>query len=148
MACVCVLVYAGLRYTDVVEVDKNRNWQLTPQRMEKLHEDTIKLENAIQYALLASKSQWYPCLSCADTSHIFLKAGEIWKYGYTINSIYTRYTKKELKDFEVQEQFRGSVQQCMLEERKKIANYPLLPENQARALTLRLASPPGNPFNH
>ncbi len=66
VACVCVLVYAGLRYTDVVEVDKNGNWQLTPQRLE----------------------------------------------------------------------------------RKKIINYPLLPENEARPLQQRIARPPGNPYDH
>ncbi len=38
-AFLCLLVYAGLQYKDVVEIDKNGNLQLSAQRLEKLHKD-------------------------------------------------------------------------------------------------------------
>jgi hypothetical protein len=141
-------VYAGLRYSEVVEVDKNGNLQLTPQRLEKLHDDTIKFENAEQYVLYVLRPSWYSCSSCVDTTHIYLNINEIWKYGVTINGQKGRYSIEKLADFMFYTQFKGTLQQCLIEERKRIINYPLLPENQARPLLKRIARPPGNPYDH
>jgi hypothetical protein len=144
----CLLVYAGLRYSEVVEVDKNGNLQLTAQRLQKLHDDTIKFENAEQYVLYARISGYYACLSCLDTTHIYLSRGEVWKYGVTINGQKGRYSAEKLDNFIYFPQFKGTLQQCLIEERKKIITYPLLPENQARPLLNRIARPPGNPYDH
>lgn len=43
-------------------------------------------------------------------------------------------------------QFRGTLHECLKEEKKKIYMYPLLPENLAREEELRLIRPPYNPI--
>jgi hypothetical protein len=84
-----------------------------------------------------------------DSSRIFLHIGEIWKYGVTINGEQVRYTKNELieKGLLYLPQLQGSLQRCLSEERKKIIEYPLLPENLTRKPEYRLARPPANPYD-
>ncbi|MEM9887132.1 MAG: hypothetical protein AAF849_14660 [Bacteroidota bacterium] len=99
-------------------------------------------EDAEQYALRAKASGDYPCLNCANSATIFLNAGEIWKYGYTLKK--NRYSEQRLKKLKLyyDRQFEGSPRECLKEEKRKIFRYPLLPENLVRSS--RLPRPPGN----
>jgi len=41
-------------------------------------------------------------------------------------------------------EFIGTYSQCLAEEKRKLFDYPLLPENMARSDSLKLVLPPGN----
>ncbi len=125
------VIYDILRYDDVVKIDDKGQPQITDDRKRKLGEDTLRFYNsAEQYALVATRNDWYECLSCGDSARIFLHIGEVWKYGVTINGEQVRYSKNELieKGLLYLPQLQGSLQRCLSEERKKIIEYPLLPE--------------------
>jgi hypothetical protein len=114
-------VYAGIsEFEKFTKIDTHGNFQISEKRLEKLHKDSIKFEKAQQYVLYAAQTGWYECFSCRDTTHIYLYAGEVWKYGYTINGAEIRYSQEMRKKFTYFAQFIGNVQQCMLEERKKL----------------------------
>lgn len=150
LGIVAYSVYNILRFEDIVEIDDKGDFQLKDDRKRKLGEDTARFYNsAEQYALVATRNDWYDCMSCADSSRIFLYIGEIWKYGVTINGEQVRYTKSELieKGLLYLPQLQGSLQRCLSEERKKIIEYPLLPENIKRKPKYRLARPPANPYD-
>lgn len=143
---VCLLIFlASNEFEKFTEVDKNGKFQISKKRLEKLHKDSIKFEKAQQYVLYAAQTGWYECFSCRDTTHIYLYAGEVWKYGYTINGAEIRYSQEMRKKFTYFAQFIGDVKQCMFEERKRIVAYPLLPENLKRSVEKRLGRPPANP---
>jgi hypothetical protein len=88
---------------------------------------------------------WYDCLTC-PTGKVFLYPHNIWKYGVTRKGENRRYGLKTLskEGLYYQVQFVGDYAGCLIQEKIKIFNYPLLPENLARPNHLRLVYPPGN----
>jgi len=142
-------VIASLKFDDVVEYTKSGKPRLKPDRIGKL-EDTIRYyEGAEQYALIATESKYYLCLSCPNRDSIYLFKGETYKYGVTINGQSGRY-QNGLPDpkLDYQIQCSGSLPRCQSAEQIKIINYPLLPENLKRKAHEKLARPPGNPYDN
>lgn len=134
----------ALEWRDVV-VWVEGAWELKPERMAERERQIKKPNQAEQYALRAKKAGYYPCLH-NHTKVIFLKIGEIWKYGVTVNGEKVRYTTKYLQENDLLYviEFSGDYAQCLAQEKLKLFNYPLLPENLARTDSLRLILPPGN----
>ena len=106
-------------------------------------------ENCEQYVLTVLKSGYYPVLRwgvpvAADS--IWLNMGEVWKYGKTCNGELNRYPGQiyysdgkwflNTDELRYQVQFRGSEKDCLVEEKEKIYNYPLLPECVLRSRKL------------
>lgn len=96
-----------------------------------------------QYALVAVRNAWYPCLKCGGKDSIFLYKGEVWKYGKTCNGEFGGYVNglpnENLKYFI---EFESNETECLIEEKRKIYNYPNLPECLKRDFVL--LRPPGN----
>lgn len=133
-----------LEFDEVIIRNPDGTYRLHPKRSEKLHRDTLNLESSEQYALRATTSKYYPCLSCPYRDSIFLYTNEVWKYGTTINGQNKRYGNSLYAQslfYEVE--FRGTIDECLKQERIKIIRYPLLPENIKRKNPI--ARPPGNP---
>ncbi|MGB0930616.1 MAG: hypothetical protein ACPGVB_07565 [Chitinophagales bacterium] len=118
-------------------------YELTDKRKGKLLNELADLEEAEQYALRAIRGGMYPCFSCLFSDSIFLYSGEIWKYGITTkgqNRRYGRFLINMGLQYEIQ--YKGLLHDCLKEEKRKIYNYPLLPENLKRIN--KLGRPPGN----
>jgi hypothetical protein len=142
-------VYAGIsEFEKFTKIDENGNLQISEKRLEKLHKDTLKLQKSEQYALIALETGYYTCLTCGDTTMILLHKNEIWRYGVTMNGKETRYPKNTFRNLVYIVEFSGTLQQCLIEERKKIVMYPLLPENLKRSAEKILGRPPANPYDH
>ncbi len=146
---VWVLVAAGfmaavLTFDEVVEW-KDGEPRLTKKRERQMQKELRELQEAEQYALIAKQPKFYRCLKCPVPA-IFLNIGEVWKYGVTRKGQDGRYHKDFLvqNDLDYLPQFRGSLHECLEEEKRKIFQYPLLPENLIRPPLQRLAKPPGN----
>ena len=138
------VVAAVFTFDEVVEwVDGEP--QLKKKREERLQQEQREIDEAEQYALLALTSKHYPCFKC-PTPVIFLNRGEVWKYGVTRKGEEGRYTTGYLSQNQLEYfvQLRGTLSECLKEEKAKIFRYPLLPENLARPQPERLANPPGN----
>lgn len=137
------LVWAVLKFDEVVIQKEDGSFELAPKRLKKLEKELAALDNSEQYALVALENGYYPCLTCLTTDTIFLFRGEVWKYGVTKNGEKGRY-KGQLPapnlDYKIE--YIGSTHECQRLEKVKIYNYPLLPENLKRIQ--RLARPPGN----
>ena len=112
-------------------------------------------ENCEQYVLIVRYSDYYPVLHwgvVVAKDSIWLSKGEVWKYGITCNGELQRYPNRVyykdgkflLTQFELQYavQFKGAEKKCKIEEKRKIYNYPLLPECVMRAR--KLMRPPGH----
>lgn len=123
--------------------DDYGNPQAQPGRLKKMQRELDKLDEAEQYVLVATEPGWYPCFNCPDTTHIYLLLGEIWKIGVTTNGP-SRYPKSFYKENKLQYiyQFKGTLQECLREEKKRIYHYPILPENIKRKKPI--LRPPGN----
>lgn len=121
---------------------------IDPQRKEKLLRELQEIDNAEQYVLLAIEAGNYPCLNCGPRSTIWLMANEIWRYGVTRKGEQIRYPSTELAraGLRYQIQFEGTVAECLKQEKIKIYNYAIHPENLRRPF--RLVRPPGNPRDH
>jgi hypothetical protein len=106
-----------------------------------------RYDQAEQYVLTAKVDGWYSCPSCTDGARIYLKAGEVWKYGVTINGQSGRYSDDYLSENKLHYyiQYKGRIGDCLKMEKAKIHFYPILPENLARIKPLTM--PPGN-SNH
>jgi hypothetical protein len=124
--------------------DDDGNPDIDPARKIEIDDYVRRLENAEQYALITKEDGMYACESCENEKTIFLKAGEVWKYGVTINGEKGRYPNglpdNRLRYFG---QLTDNLVLCLIEEKKKIIYYPILPENLAREIKLK--RPPGNP---
>ncbi|MEM8529003.1 MAG: hypothetical protein AAGG68_30510 [Bacteroidota bacterium] len=118
------------------------SYELKPERQEKLEKALEDLDEAEQYALVAKKNAYYPCFNCGDEKEVYLYMGEVWKYGFTTKK--NRYSDPDLikRNLRYVPQYIGTLVDCMKEERRKIYNYPLLPENLKRSF--KLPRPPGN----
>ena len=116
---------------------------LSPQRKAKMDRDIEKINNAEQYVLKAEINGLYPCYNCYGKPTIKLRKGEVWKYGVTINSKEGRYKKGlPAKHLVYIVEYEGRIDVCMTQEKIKIFNYALLPENLSREV--KLMRPPGN----
>jgi hypothetical protein len=126
-------------------IDEDGNVQLHPDRQAKLGKELEEIDNAQQYGLYATIPGNYPCYTCPDGAKtIFLYRNEVWKYGVTRKGEQIRYPGDMLSSsrlFYVVE-FEGDYAQCLKEEKRKIYNYPLLPEALKREV--KLFRPPGN----
>ena len=128
-----------------IVVDEDGNVRLSPERQAKLDKELEEIDNAVQYALIATIDGYYPCYTCPDGSAtIFLYKGETWRYGVTRKGENGRYPDGNFGTPHVVfvVQFTGTYSECLKEEKIKIYNYPLLPE--ARKRELQLFRPPGN----
>ena len=124
-------------------VRKNGEPELSPTRQAKMDRELEALENAEQYALLAGTSGYFPCYSCGTESRIFLHFGEVWRYGTTGKGQEGRYPDGlPAGNLAYVTQFRGTLQECLREEKIKIYSYAVLPENLKRHQPL--IRPPGN----
>lgn len=137
------LAVAFLVGTDWVEFDANGKPVLAPFRKAKLDKELEDLDNAEQYALLAVRNGEYPCFNCPGKSTIFLRKGQVWKYGVTTQGEKGRYRTWHIDNhlFYLM-QLQGTLQECLREEKRKIYYYATHPENLAR--TVPLIRPPGN----
>jgi hypothetical protein len=143
--CVSFLVcMAALKWTDVVEW-VGGEWRLKPKREAERDKQMRKIDDAEQYALVADISGYYECLHC-PTKRIFLKSNEVWKYGVTNQGEKQRYTTQFLEQRVLRYlvQLRGTYSQCLVAEKRKLFEYPILPENLARPDSLKIVLPPGN----
>lgn len=138
------LFIMALSWADVVEWAEGIP-KLKPFWRDRLERERREIEEAEQYALIARVSGMYPCYLC-PSKRIFLKAGEVWKYGVTRKGQRGRYPESFLQAnglyYEIQ--FVGTYAQCLYEEKVKLYHYPLFPENLARPDSLKLLFPPGN----
>jgi hypothetical protein len=138
-----IFIVMALTFADVI-VWVDGVPKLHPKREKKLEKEIREIEDAEQYALKAEKSDWYPCFLCPRRS-IFLNAGEVWKYGVTRKGQKVRYGGfVNESDLVYEVQFKGNYAACLIEEKRKLYSYPLMPENLVRPDSMRLAYPPGN----
>jgi len=138
------ILFSKRTFEEVVIYDKEGKPQLAPERLEKLKEDTTSVNKCHQYSLFATKSDWYPCYTCMDTSFVFLLRGEVWRYGKHCPKDRPRYSDDLLKSMKLKYkiEFKGNLLQCTKMEKQKIYTYPLLPENLKRKKPL--GHPAGN----
>lgn len=121
---------------------------LSPERQAKLDRELEEIDNAVQYALVASSDGFYPCYSCTNGQKtIFLKFGEVWKYGITRKGQEERYPNQNFgaPNLIFIRQVLGTYSECLKAEKTMIYSYPLLPETQAREIIL--IRPPGNKYD-
>ena len=116
------------------------------EEQEKLRKQIEQYDEAEQYALIAIADGWYPCCKCG-TKLVFLRRGEVWKYGSTIKKY--RYSDAFLEANRVRYlvQFEGDLTICRKKEITKIRMYKFSTENLRRPVSQRLVRPPGNCIN-
>ena len=138
----------------------NGKLELSPERIAKRDSAITRIYErkdtpCEQYVLKARYTGWFPILKHGEKialDNIWLNKSEVWKYGKTCINEEGRYpgaiyyidikwklTRDELI-YEVE--FRGSEIDCLVEEKRKIFNYPLLPECLIRII--KLIRPAGN----
>jgi len=138
-----LLIMVQWEEVDFLDQDEEGNPILSEERQQKLDKALQELEEAEQYALLASKNGYYPCFSCPDSSQIFLYLGEVWRYGITTKGESGRYGNTLSSQYLVYiVQFQGDLTACKKQELLKIYNYAKLPENLKRSRPLIRS--PGN----
>ena len=144
LSIISLIAMAALQWADVVEF-VDGEWRLKPKREAKRDKQIRKIDEAEQYALVANIPGYYECLHCSF-KRIFLKYNEVWKYGVTNQGEKQRYTTQFLEQRRLRYviQFSGTYSQCLVEEKRKLFEYPLLPENLARPDSIKLVLPPGN----
>jgi len=140
-----VLILAIVLFAKASFTEENKAPELSPKEEEKLQKRLREIDDSEQYALIAKSNGWYPCLHSGRTT-VFLKAGEVWKYGVTSKGQFGRYAAKFLLSNNVlyDLQFKGTVSECLKQEQIKLFNYRYLPENLARPPADRLSRPPYN----
>lgn len=142
LCCILGLV-ASWEGVDFLDTDDNGQPKLAPSREKKMEQRLKRLQRCEQYVILARVDGYYPCYSCGKDTTIFLFAGEVWKYGVTIQGELGRYRHwLEKNNLRYRVQYRGTIQACLKQETLKIYQYPLLPENLKRKPPL--IRPPGN----
>lgn len=140
---IILIVIALFMASPFIEYDEHGVPQLAKWRQEKLAKELDEIRGAEQYVLLTLENGIYPCYSCIGATTIYLRKGQVWKYGMTTKGEKGRYQNKlpGQRLFYLTE-FEGTVEECLIEERKKIYLYALLPENLVRETPL--IRPPGN----
>lgn len=144
-AIVLLFIVGALKWKDIIQYTDGKPL-LSTKRQQMLEKKINELDEAEQYALIATMDGLYPCLH-SGCSVYHLRIGEVWKYGVTTKGERGRYTAQFLQDNAVSYiiQFKGTMTDCLKEEQRKLFNYPLLPENLARPEANRLLRPPYNP---
>ena len=144
LSVMSLIAMAALQWADVVEWVEGE-WRLKPKREAKRDKQIKNIDDAEQYVLLAIAPGYYDCLHC-PSKRIYLHTNEVWKYGVTNQGEKQRYTSQyfEQRQLRYHVQLRGTYSQCLIEEKRKLFEYPLLPENLARPDPLKLVLPPGN----
>jgi hypothetical protein len=94
--CTILGFLAYWKGVDFLVPDADGNPKLAPKREEEYEKRIKRLNEAEQYALLATNSGFYPCFNCENDHTIFLNIGEVWKYGVTIQGQNRRYTASAL----------------------------------------------------
>lgn len=121
---------------------------LSSERKAKRDRELEEIDNAIQYALVATIDEYYPCLSCPfGIKTIYLYKGNVWKYGVTRKKEAERYPGGNYgaENLLFLPMFEGTYSECLKREKTLIYNYPLLPETREREVIL--ARPPGNRYD-
>ncbi|MEN0047191.1 MAG: hypothetical protein AAF806_09050, partial [Bacteroidota bacterium] len=135
-----LMFYKGV---DFLEQDEDGNIQISKERQEKMERELEEYENAEQYALRTTRSGYFPCFSCKNASQIYLHRGEVWRYGVTKKGERGRYPKgMPFEGLTYEVQLLGNIHQCLVEEKRKIYQYAVLPENLKRDIPI--IRPPGN----
>ena len=142
-AVVLLVIIVRFSTTDIKE--GNEVPDLSPNEAAKLEKRLREIDDAEQYALIATVNGWYPCNHLGRAT-FYLLAGEVWKYGATTKGQLGRYGYKYLENTNVSYivQFQGTIAECLKEEQRKLFGYPYLPENLARPEKDRLPRPPFN----
>ncbi|MCA0236554.1 MAG: hypothetical protein LCH81_09240 [Bacteroidetes bacterium] len=145
IAVIAFLIMCALEWSDVIEYIDGEP-RLTAKHQNQLQKKLNELEEAEQYALIASKEGYYPCLHSGHALY-FLHIGEVWKYGVTTKGERGRYTGQFMLKNSVSYsvQYKGTLSECLQREQIQLFSYPLLPENLARPENDRLLRPPYNP---
>ncbi len=135
-----------------LEIDIEISESLSAERLLKLQAElkgilTKELldKTCVQYALVATFDDYYPCYNTGQM--IYLKSGDVWKYGKTCIGADKRYSDLAERRLIFIPEFRGNEMTCLLIEKIKIYNYVVHSENLKRAKetkTLPLLRPPGN----
>lgn len=143
LASLAVLFF--ILYKTYIVVKTFPDPQLSPRESRKLDKRLREIEESEQYALIASMNGWYACLHSGRTT-VYLKKGEVWKYGVTSKGEGGRYKDSFLISNKVSyiKQFSGTFSECLKQEQIKLFNYPYLPENLARPPAEHLTRPPYN----
>jgi len=135
-----ILIFGAKEF---IEYTEEGSAILSSERAAKLAKELEELDNAEQYVLLAAKDGYYPCFACVDKSRIFLRKGNIFKYGVTRKGEQGRYGEWHVDQGLLYFiEFQGTLQECLREEKLKIYNYAIHPENLSRSIPL--IRPPGN----
>ena len=138
-----IFIVAAWQGAEFLEVNEKGELVLSKARQEKLDQALEDLQEGEQYALVALRKAIFPCYSCPDSVTITLFPGEVWKYGVTTKGRTGRYPSGlPSVNLDYQTQFVGTLQDCFMEERRKIFHYALLPENVKRRPPI--IRPPGN----
>ncbi len=134
---------AFFKGVDFMEMDEGGKLRLAQERLVKMEREIKNINKAEQYVLIAREDGFFTCHSCLGTTTIFLLKGQVWRYGTTTKGEKGRY-KSTLENLNLvfRRQFKGTLPECLLEEKKKIYFYALLPENVERVQPL--IRPPGN----
>ena len=90
------LIVCALKWRDVIEYFDGEP-RLSSKHQQQLQRKLNELDAAEQYALIATKEQWYPCLHSGHALY-YLHVGEVWKYGVTTKGERGRYTGQFLLD--------------------------------------------------
>lgn len=143
LSILMVLTILVISNKSFLDFDKEGNVKLADWRKDKLTKELKELDDAEQYVLRAIRNGNFECFSCSGNGSIFLLSGQVYKYGITTKGEKGRYANS-LKDKNLlyRIQYTGTIEECLKQEKIKIYNYALLPENLAR--TFPLIRPPGN----
>lgn len=100
-----------------------------PKHQQQLQKKLNELNEAEQYALVATKEGLFPCLHSGHAVY-HLHIGEVWKYGVTTKGERGRYTTQFLLDNSVSYvvQYVGRIGDCLQAEQTKLFSYPVLPK--------------------
>lgn len=138
-----IFIVAGWKGLDFLELTETGKIVISKARQKKLDKALDDLSEAEQYALIVTKQGRFPCYSCPDSTMIKLFPGEVWRYGVTTKGVAGRYPKGlPFLSLEFRTQFVETIQDCFMEERRKIYHYAALPENLKRKRPI--IRPPGN----
>ncbi len=142
---IAVLIIIGIV---IYAISKDRETK-RDNEIERISDKKFDCEKCCeQYVLVAQEDGWYPCYQPqCEKATIWLNAGEVWKYGKTCLGEKKRYSSGlPTNNLIYAKQFEGTEQECLIEEKRKIYNYPLLPEAMAR--NIKLVRPPGNKIDN
>lgn len=137
---ILLFAYKGVEF---IEFDKDGNPKISEVREQRLERELEELNNSEQYALRVVVSGYYQCYNCGTNASLYMYTNEVWKYGVTTKQQEGRYPDgfpEEGLYYDIQ--FRGTYQACLEEEKRKLFQYAILPENLKR--NPPIIRPPGN----